>query len=214
MARTKNDLLFKLEGYSLHTSTQPPRRYPVRIRHPSPLALAAAYNRTVAACSHCQWPLLPPTITLRVFWPSFWNISINTDLTILLLSTCMTSSPINRNTVPTITNCEPRYKRPQIVRPNSQFVSITICKMLFFTICDNQYKFSQIVITYWDLPQIQSFDNNTWKFVLLKNMYRQECVFWPSDGRQEVDYADKTIVYDVILHSDSIGSEKPSTVGE
>ena len=39
------------------------RRYPFRIRQPSPLALAAAYNREVAACGHLHWPLLPPTIT-------------------------------------------------------------------------------------------------------------------------------------------------------
>jgi len=64
------------------------------------------------------------------------------------------------------------------------------------------------------LTQIQSFDDNPWKYVLLKNMYRQDCVFWPSDGRQDVDYEDKSIVFDVILHTDSIGSEKTSAIGE
>ena len=39
------------------------RRYPFRIRRPSPLALAAAYNREVAVCGHLHWPLLPPTVT-------------------------------------------------------------------------------------------------------------------------------------------------------
>ena len=76
------------------------RRYPYRLRQPSPLALAAAYNRKVAACSHRHWPLLPPTISLRVFWPSCCDISINTwyltDLTIQHINTCMTSSPNNR----------------------------------------------------------------------------------------------------------------------
>ena len=38
------------------------RRYPFRVRQPSPLAIAAAYNREVAACNHRHWPMLPPTV--------------------------------------------------------------------------------------------------------------------------------------------------------
>ena len=43
------------------------------------------------------------------------------------------------------------------------------------------------------LPQIHRFDDPQWKYVLLKNMYRQECVFWPADGRMVVDYDDTSM---------------------
>ena len=51
MARTKEFVLLKLEGprYRTLLHPEPVRRYPLRIRHPSPLAIAAAYNRRAAA---------------------------------------------------------------------------------------------------------------------------------------------------------------------
>ena len=51
MARTKEFVLLKLEGPHYRTLLHPEsvRRYPLRVRRPSPLAIAAAYNRRAAA---------------------------------------------------------------------------------------------------------------------------------------------------------------------